>query len=274
MTSMSSLRTLLGSLSLRPLSAMTSAMKASMVAARPLATIAQTTAPVPTSETSGRATTTERHRLLKNLRPAKATTTTGATRVGEPVAEIVVQGYYAARVKFYASFAQRAAYHMGVPARGPIPLRQDVRRWTVLTSPFKYKKFQETFERRTSKRLLTLHAASPDAVDKLVQYLTEVAPAGVGLRVVRYEREEPGVGARMDALASTVCKELGGAIALPAHVYSPSGKKAGLDAYYRGVANSAYKVALLSSSSSSPADSSELKVKKAEAKDVSVSSSA
>ncbi|KAJ3365022.1 mitochondrial 37S ribosomal protein rsm10 [Allomyces arbusculus] len=137
----------------------------------------------------------------------------------EPVAEIQLNGYILAQVNFFGHFVQRAAQVLDLCIEGPTPLPHHVRRWTVLTSPFKYKKFQEAFERRTFKRLIKIYAASPDAVDKFLLYLTEVAPAGIGMRVVRYEREEPGFGERMQKEAETILAD-GGKVLLPMHIYN------------------------------------------------------
>ncbi|KAJ3363980.1 mitochondrial 37S ribosomal protein rsm10 [Allomyces javanicus] len=137
----------------------------------------------------------------------------------EPVAEIQLNGYILAQVNFFGHFVQRAAQALDLCIEGPTPLPHHVRRWTVLTSPFKYKKFQEAFERRTFKRLIKIYAASPDAVDKFLLYLTEVAPAGIGMRVVRYEREEPGFGDRMQKEAEAILAD-GGKVLLPMHIYN------------------------------------------------------
>ncbi|KNE62981.1 hypothetical protein AMAG_08151 [Allomyces macrogynus ATCC 38327] len=191
-------------------------------AARSLATI--TAAPTPaiatTTTTPARASKRASRRNKRYELPAQREPgrnyNVGAA---EPVAEIQLNGYILAQVNFFGQFVQRAAQALDLCIEGPTPLPHHVRRWTVLTSPFKYKKFQEAFERRTFKRLIKIYAASPDAVDKFLLYLTEVAPAGIGMRVVRYEREEPGFGERMQKEAEAILAD-GGKVLLPMHIYN------------------------------------------------------
>ncbi|KAI9187845.1 28S ribosomal protein S10, mitochondrial [Blastocladiella emersonii ATCC 22665] len=195
--------------------------------ARCLATVAATVAPTAAAAAAESASAPKGRRQVKFPNHTYAYPAKGARdaalnwkAVGEPVCEIQVNGYVLHQVNFFSKFIQRAAHHMEMPIRGPVALEPHVRRWTVLTSPFKYKKFQETFERKTYKRLVTVYASSNDAVDKFMHYLVQVAPAGVGLRVIRYERETPGVADRMKAAAESILAD-GGKVQLPRTVYSP-----------------------------------------------------
>ncbi|ORZ35845.1 hypothetical protein BCR44DRAFT_35482 [Catenaria anguillulae PL171] len=177
-----------------------------------------------TTSTSG-TTANGRRTHLRNPRynlPATAAKdpSLNVAAVGEPVCEIMINGYVKQQVLFFSQFAQRTIQHLGMPLQGPITVSPHVRRWTVLTSPFKYKKFQETFERKTFKRRLTIYASSTDAVDKCLHYLSVMMPAGLGLRVVRYEREEPGVAERMKKAADDILAK-GGNVGLPQYVYLP-----------------------------------------------------
>ncbi|KNE61981.1 hypothetical protein AMAG_07244 [Allomyces macrogynus ATCC 38327] len=207
--------------------AVTTAVRAA--AARSLATItAAPTAPAGATPAIPAAATTTPARASKRASRRNKRYEVPAQRepgrnynvgAAEPVAEIQLNGYILAQVNFFGHFVQRAAQALDLCIEGPTPLPHHVRRWTVLTSPFKYKKFQEAFERRTFKRLIKIYAASPDAVDKFLLYLTEVAPAGIGMRVVRYEREEPGFGERMQKEAEAILAD-GGKVLLPMHIYN------------------------------------------------------
>jgi small subunit ribosomal protein S10 len=64
--------------------------------------------------------------------------------------------------------------------RGPVPLPTEMRRWTVIRSPFKDKDSREHFEMRVHKRLLDILEPSPKTVDSL-QRLD--LPAGVDIEI-------------------------------------------------------------------------------------------
>ncbi|KAG0818244.1 hypothetical protein G6F29_002459 [Rhizopus arrhizus] len=106
-----------------------------------------------------------------------------------PVCNLQFRGYLPQQLDFYADFARRAAYHLGMPCSGTIPLPTQTSRWTVIKSPFVHKKSQENFERKTHKRLLQIKDAHPEVVDRWLKYLTMNAPAGVGLRATKFEFE-------------------------------------------------------------------------------------
>ncbi|KAI8145846.1 ribosomal protein S10 domain-containing protein [Fennellomyces sp. T-0311] len=107
-----------------------------------------------------------------------------------PVCNLQMRGYLPQQLDFYADFAQRAAYHLGMPCTGTIRLPTQTSRWTVIRSPFVHKKSQENFERKTHKRLLQIKDAHPEVVQRWLRYLTMNAPAGIGLRATTWEFEK------------------------------------------------------------------------------------
>ncbi|KAI8994475.1 ribosomal protein S10 domain-containing protein [Pilobolus umbonatus] len=106
-----------------------------------------------------------------------------------PVCNLQFRGYIPQKLDFYADFARRAAYHLGMPCSGTIPLPTQRSRWTVIRSPFVHKKSQENFERRTHKRLIQIKDADPEVVDRWLKYLTMNAPSGIGMRASRIHYE-------------------------------------------------------------------------------------
>jgi small subunit ribosomal protein S10 len=63
---------------------------------------------------------------------------------------------------------------------GPVPLPTKKKKWTVIRSSFVYKNSQESFERRTHKRILDI--INPDA--KITEALTNLSiPSGVEVEV-------------------------------------------------------------------------------------------
>lgn len=109
-----------------------------------------------------------------------------------PVCNLQMRGYLPQQLDFYADFARRAAYHMGMPCSGTVPLPTQTSRWTVIKSPFVHKKSQENFERKTHKRLLQIKDAHPEVVERWIRYLTMNAPAGIGMRATKIEFDTLG----------------------------------------------------------------------------------
>ncbi|KAI8093574.1 ribosomal protein S10 domain-containing protein [Halteromyces radiatus] len=103
------------------------------------------------------------------------------------VCNLQLRGYLPQQLDFYADFARRAAFHMGMPCSGTVPLPTQTSKWTVIRSPFVHKKSQENFERKTHKRLLQIKDTHPDVVERWLRYLTMNAPSGIGMRATRFE---------------------------------------------------------------------------------------
>ncbi|KAF9436506.1 mitochondrial 37S ribosomal protein rsm10 [Entomortierella beljakovae] len=110
------------------------------------------------------------------------------------VAHLHLRSYLPDQLDFFADFARRTAAALEMPCSGTIPLPVQTSKWTLNKSPFVYKKAQETFERKTHKRLLAIKDTHPDVVRRWVQFLSQNSMAGVGMRVTIWENEELGVG--------------------------------------------------------------------------------
>ena len=61
------------------------------------------------------------------------------------------------------------ARRTGAQVRGPIPLPNNIEKYTVLRSPHVDKKSREQFEMRTHKRLLDILDPTPQTVDALMK---------------------------------------------------------------------------------------------------------
>ncbi|KAG0273251.1 mitochondrial 37S ribosomal protein rsm10 [Linnemannia exigua] len=110
------------------------------------------------------------------------------------VAHLHLRSYLPQQLEFFTDFARRAAAALEMPCSGAIPLPVQTSKWTVNKSPFVYKKAQETFERKTHKRLLAIKDTHPDVVRRWVQFLSQNTIAGVAMKVTVWENEELGVG--------------------------------------------------------------------------------
>ena len=72
------------------------------------------------------------------------------------------------------------AKRTGARVRGPVPLPNRIRRFTVLRSPHIDKGSQEAFEMRTHKRLLYIEEPTPATIDALMKL---DLPAGVDVEI-------------------------------------------------------------------------------------------
>jgi small subunit ribosomal protein S10 len=101
----------------------------------------------------------------------------------------------------FADFAVRAAYYMGLPARGPISLPRITERWTVPRSNFIFKKSQENFERITMRRLIQIQDGHPEVVKAWLAFLQKHQYWGIGMKANIWEYESldaaTGVGAEV-----------------------------------------------------------------------------
>ena len=112
-----------------------------------------------------------------------------------------MRSYNVRNLEFFADFAMRAAYYLGLPAYGPVPLPRIVERWTVPRASFVYKKSQENFERKTLRRLIQIKDGNPETVEIWLAFLKKHAYYGIGMKanVWNYEKlgkfyGSPGLG--------------------------------------------------------------------------------
>ncbi|KAI1320186.1 mitochondrial 37S ribosomal protein rsm10 [Mortierella claussenii] len=110
------------------------------------------------------------------------------------VAHLHLRSYLPNRLEFFADFARRTAAVLDMPCSGIIPLPVQTSKWTVNKSPFVHKKAQETFERKTHKRLLAIKDTHPEVVRRWIQFLNQNSMAGIGMKVTIWENEELGIG--------------------------------------------------------------------------------
>ena len=118
---------------------------------------------------------------------------------GVPACDLQLRSYHVRNVEFFADFALRAAYYLGLPASGPVPLPRLTERWTVPRSSFIYKKSQENFERLTFRRLIQIQDAHTDVVERWLAFLRQHAYHGVGMKANVWQFEGLGVGEAMEA---------------------------------------------------------------------------
>ncbi len=112
---------------------------------------------------------------------------------GHPVCDLQLRSFSVRNVEFMADFAMRAAYYLGLPAKGPTPLPKIVQRWTVLKSNFIHKKSQENFERITLRRLIQIQDGDAEVLKIWLAYLRRYAFWGVGMKANVWEFETLGM---------------------------------------------------------------------------------
>jgi ribosomal protein S10 len=108
-----------------------------------------------------------------------------------------MRSYSVRNLEFFADFALRAAYYLGLAASGPIPLPRIVERWTVPRGNFIHKKSQENFERRTVRRMIQIKDGNPETVEIWLAFLRKHAYYGIGMKANVYEFTKLGKDLRI-----------------------------------------------------------------------------
>lgn len=111
---------------------------------------------------------------------------------GVPSADLQLRSYSKRSLEFFSDFAMRAAYYLGLPAFGPVPLPRITERWTVPKSHFIFKKSQENFERITVRRLIQIRDGHPETVQLWLAFLQKNAYSGVGMKANVWEYSKLG----------------------------------------------------------------------------------
>ena len=127
---------------------------------------------------------------------------------GIPSCDLQLRSFSTQPLEFFADFALRAAYYLGLPAYGPIPLPRITERWTVPKSNFIFKKAQENFERRTLRRLIQIKDGDPETVQLWLAYLRKHQYYGVGMKANVWEFSKLGVGQEMMELPKEQLEQL------------------------------------------------------------------
>ena len=113
---------------------------------------------------------------------------------GLPCCDLQLRSYSVRNVEFFADFALRAAYYLGLPASGPVPLPRITERWTVPRSNFIFKKSQENFERITLRRLIQIQDGHTETVEIWLAFLRKHAYYGIGMKANVWQHEKLGEG--------------------------------------------------------------------------------
>jgi len=111
---------------------------------------------------------------------------------GVPACNLHLRSYSVRNLEFFCDFALRAAYYLGLPASGPVPLPRLTERWTVPKSHFIFKKSQENFERITLRRLIQIKDGHPETVQVWLAFLQKYAYYGIGMKANVWEFSKIG----------------------------------------------------------------------------------
>ena len=122
-----------------------------------------------------------------HLKPLKRKTTYGV-----PACDLQLRSYSIRNIEFFADFALRAAYYLGLPASGPTPLPRIIERWTVPRSNFIFKKSQENYERITMRRLIQIQDGHPEPMKVWLAFLKKYQYYGIGMKANVWRFEELG----------------------------------------------------------------------------------
>ncbi|KAK5988740.1 Mitochondrial ribosomal small subunit protein 10 [Cladobotryum mycophilum] len=108
-------------------------------------------------------------------------------KYGIPSCDLQLRSFSLQPLEFFSDFALRAAYYLGLPASGPIPLPRITERWTVPRSHFIFKKSQENFERVTLRRMIQIKDGNPETVQLWLAYLRKHQYYGIGMKANVWE---------------------------------------------------------------------------------------
>ncbi|KAL1873977.1 hypothetical protein VTK73DRAFT_678 [Phialemonium thermophilum] len=158
--------------------------------------------------TTPEATTGFQLRYPRNLQALYLKPLRREAKHGLPTCDLQLRSYSVRNLEFFCDFALRAAYYLGLPAFGPVPLPRLTERWTVPKSSFIFKKSQENFERITLRRLIQIRDGHPETVQVWLAFLKKHAYHGVGMKANVWEYSKRGVGKTMDENAEEVSKLL------------------------------------------------------------------
>ncbi|RQM06454.1 hypothetical protein DH86_00002300, partial [Scytalidium sp. 3C] len=137
-------------------------------------------------------------RLPRNVQAVYLRPLRREAKYGVPSCDLQLRSYNVRNLEFFADFALRAAYYLGLPAYGPVPLPRITERWTVPRANFIFKKSQENFERKTLRRLIQIKDGHPETVQIWLAFLRKHAYYGIGMKANVWEYNKLGVGKTMD----------------------------------------------------------------------------
>ncbi|KAI0166384.1 hypothetical protein GGR57DRAFT_496649 [Xylariaceae sp. FL1272] len=127
---------------------------------------------------------------------------------GVPSCDLQLRSYSIPNLEFFCDFALRAAYYLGLPAFGPVPLPKITERWTVPRSHFIFKKSQENFERITRRRLIQIRDGHPETVQIWLAFLQKHAYYGIGMKANMWEYCSLDAGKEMDSETQSMQKAI------------------------------------------------------------------
>lgn len=129
----------------------------------------------------------ELSRLPRNVQAYYLQPLRRVAEYGVPSCDLQLRSYSLRPLESFCDFALRAAYYLGLPAYGPVPLPKIIERWTVPKSTFIYKKAQENFERITRRRLIQIRDGHPETVQIWLAFLQKHQQAAVGMKANMWE---------------------------------------------------------------------------------------
>jgi small subunit ribosomal protein S10 len=114
-----------------------------------------------------------------------------------PAAVIHLRSHYPSLLDLFTMFLKHSASALAIPISRPTMLPTQRSLWTVPKSPFVHKKSQENFDRKTHKRAIKAWDTEPEVIERWIRYLQMHPLAGVGMRVVRWERAPVSIGQKI-----------------------------------------------------------------------------
>jgi small subunit ribosomal protein S10 len=104
---------------------------------------------------------------------------------------VKIKGFDYAVLDSYAQFMSKAAQLLGIDMSGKVCLPTQIQKFTVLKSPFVYKKHRVQYELRTHVRLLQIRKVTGTTADIFLEYIQRNIPEGVNMSVYQESAEKP-----------------------------------------------------------------------------------
>ncbi len=107
------------------------------------------------------------------------------------VCQMNIKSFDLSTIELSVDKIKQIAKFMGInDVSGTVRLPTKIKKYTVLRSPFIFKKSREQFETRTHSRVLLLKNTDPILLNHFISFLHKNVPVGVSIQLKKYNYEK------------------------------------------------------------------------------------
>ena len=107
------------------------------------------------------------------------------------VCQMNIKSFDLSTIELSVDKIKQIAKFMGMnDVSGPVRLATKIKKYTVLRSPFIFKKSREQFETRTHNRVLFFKNTDPTKLNQFISFLHKNVPVGVSIQLKKYNYEK------------------------------------------------------------------------------------